>query len=490
MPEEEKRCERLYQEWDPDKNNIIEKPCPHPYFGPGKNLAEEEIDCCIFHALMETKNEHLDKFWADFEDLFAQAEERIESAETEEEKKNVWLECYGFVFPDTGERFKERKFPFLVNMMHARFSGDANFLNARFSDEAFFQRVTFEGNTYFQVVQFSGDVDFCLAQFSKDAYFQVTQFSGTADFQCARFLGDADFLNVQFKEKVTFQSAFVTGKVQFDETEFLKEADFRSISTDKRGLGGRELGPGKLHFDDVYFHVPERVPVSGKATVNKELLKTDLSRWSFRGTNIEGVRFVEPCWPDEKERKGRKRTLDEERAEKGKISWAEAGEVYRKLRKNFEDNLAYEAASDFHVGQMECRLKDANRKLWDRGLTLAYKLVSGYGENIGRPFLWLIGFFTFFTGLFLITGFPAADGSGVDWAWGFKGFLSHEWWGQLWQGISFTLRSSVSFAVPRYTEGVDAKVGATLPALMFFWKVFAVTIVTFFVLALRRRFRR
>jgi hypothetical protein len=199
---------------------------------------------------------------------------------------------------------------------------------------------------------------------------------------------------------------------------------------------------------------------------------------------------LEHCWPEEKARRGRKRTLDEERAEKGEISWDEAGEVYRKLRKNFEDNLAYEAAGDFHVGQMECRLRDRNRKLWDRGFTLAYKLVSGYGESVGRPLWWLLGFFALFTGFFLITGFPAADGSAVDWTWGFKGFLSREWWGQLWDGISFTLRSSVSFAVPGYAENVNAKLGATLPALIFTWKAFAVIIATLFILALRRRFRR
>jgi hypothetical protein len=480
MPKKEIRCEHPYYEWDTE-GRLAKKSCPHPYFGPGKHPETgEEIDCCIFHASIEEKKDYLGLFWFKFWRLFARAKRAAEIAKTEEEKKNVWLECYGFVFQDTGDRFTNRKFPFRVNMRDARYLGAAGFTNARFSGGANFERT-----------KFLSDADFSLTKFPGIANFRGVRFSGIANFWGVQFPGDADFTFAKFEENTTFRLGSTTGTVRFKENEFFKDSDFRAVCTDKRELEGGLRGPGTVVFDHAYFHLPDRVPIGGNVDLGREEIRImDLSRWSFRGTNIEKVRFVGPCWPAKKERKGRKKTLDEERAEKGEISWAEAGEVYRKLRKNFEDNLAYEAAGDFHIGQMECRLRDRNRKIWDRGLTLAYKLVSGYGESVGRPFWWLLVFFALFTGLFLINGFPAADGSAVDWAWGFNGIFSGEWWGQLWQGISFTLRSSVSFAVPRYAEGVDAKVGATLPALMFFWKAFAVTIVTFFVLALRRRFKR
>jgi uncharacterized protein YjbI with pentapeptide repeats len=481
MPKKKRRCEHPYYEWDV-AGRLAKKPCPHPYFGPGKDPdTSEEIDCCIFHASMEAKKESLGIFWFKFWRLFAKAKKDVEATETEEEKKNVWLECFGFIFPDAGGRFYYRDFPFRVNMRGAVFPGTARF-----------SRVRFSGGAYFERTKFLSDADFSLAQFPGDTCFRSARFSGIANFWGAEFLGDADFTFTEFEEKATFRFASITGTIRFKENEFLKDADFRLFGTDKHEVGGKELGPGKLLFDHAYFHIPNRVPVGGKALsfIPGGLTRTDLRRWSFRGTNIERVRFVEPCWPEEKERKGRKRTLDEERAEKGEISWAEAGEVYRKLRKNFEDGLAYEAAGDFHVGQMECRLRDRNRKIWDRALTFAYKLISGYGENIGRPFSCLVGTAVLFGLLSLFHGFPTTDGSGVNWDVNlYKTFDGTQKVIDIEPVVSFTARAAVSFGIPGH-DGNSPYCDDTLYILTFIWKILAVVFVTFFVLALRRRFRR
>jgi uncharacterized protein YjbI with pentapeptide repeats len=791
MPKKKRRCKHPYKEWHP-KEGLIDKPCPHPYFGRGVNgHTGEEIDCCIFHASIETKKDRVEQFWDEFEGIFARTKRAAEAAGTEEEKKNLWLECSGFVFPDKGETFKGREFPFSLNMVDTQFpgvadfrgakflgnayflgaklSGGAYFVNGQFTSDAVFEKVQFSGVAVFLCARFSGIASFHRATFSGVAVFVRASFSGIASFHGATLSGETNFFQTTFSGNASLRYAKFSGGAVFEEVIFKRTANFNNVTFKREGrfekaifedsadfteasfgepknrygayfrgaefnrnvyfdttkfwgfavfsnvrLGKREFRPtisfqyvefhDKVYFNDTEFwgitsffnvtfsgltdfnkakffrsvsfggniefgkgvefrnalslkrttvgfvnatfksivdfsnaefrgnlgfietdlekdvefahtklsgglslwnsrfkgktsffgakftnteisdtyfegdtcfhstefkksnkfirggfyknvkltntqisgyliffetqflkatdlrgiiteqkrtkrgciilkycrfHNPALVLIGGegKPLDEEQHYPTNLTRWSFRGTNIEAVQFIPPCW--DSDLKGRKKVFDELLAGVGErekvmkeynalsrddifgVSYEEAASVYRRLRLNYENKLDYHTAGDFHVGEMECRRRGASRGILDWLFIRAYRIISGYGESVGRPLWWLLVFFALFTGLFLVwTGFPATDGSAVDWAWGFKGMFSCGWWGELWQGISFTLRSSASFAVPRYAENVNAKVGATLPALMFFWKVFAVTIVTFFVLALRRRFRR
>ncbi len=287
MPKKERRCERSYYKLDQEKRIVFVKRCPHPYFGPGRDPDKgEEIDCCIFHASMDTKKDHLGLFWFRFWRLFAQAKKTTEAASTEEEKKNIWFECFGFVFPDTSDRFNKREFPFSVNMMYAQFTGGANFTEAQFSggadfsdaqfsgragfvfatfsDKAYFWNATFSATAVFMDATFSGHAGFFKATFSRNADFQHVTFSGNASFSFATFSDTTYFIGATFEEGFTFRSGYVSGTVRFKETEFLKSADFRSVTIGKRELKSIKRGLGEILFDHAYFHVPDRVPIGGK----------------------------------------------------------------------------------------------------------------------------------------------------------------------------------------------------------------------------------
>jgi hypothetical protein len=170
------------------EGRLVEELCPHPYFGKGEHpWTGNEINCCIFHAPMEEKKDHLGLFWFKFWRLFARAKRAAENAETEEDKKNIWLQCFGFVFPYTEFRFYNREFPFSVDMRRAKFSDDAVFWLATFSGAARFRNVAF---------------------------------SGAAVFRDATFLGPADFTGAIFEEFIIFQSVSVKDSVIFDRTRF------------------------------------------------------------------------------------------------------------------------------------------------------------------------------------------------------------------------------------------------------------------------------
>ena len=470
-----------------------EERCRYPFFKTWEDPETgEEKHYCIFHAPMEAKEDNIDKFWEAFDVQFEKTEKEYDAA-NDEEKKRIWLNCEGVVFPDTGGRFTGREFCFNVyfadtkfsgkasfplarflaevDFSHAQFAGGAYFTNARFSGYAYFAQARFFGDAFFSSVQFSdratfsesqflGYTWFAFAKFTGAAYFGKTEFTGTANFGSAQFTGAArfsraqftgptDFRLAQFANDANFEGVNFGAVATFEMARFLSYTDFRRITVEKDGESA-----GTILFRYVFFSDPSRVYVGGPG----------ITRCSTVGTNIEGVQFVDPEWSRRKGRfkKYRKKAFDEELAEKGvvngddevKVTWEDAVEVYRKLRRNFEGRLAYETAGDFHYGQMECRRKNKDKKgflAWcDRRLIGAYKFFFSYGESILKPFLW----FWLLVGVLILALGPV-----------------------------LAIRSLFSFGVPPdvcLTQLIISQVG----------RLGAVVLITFFILALRRRFKR
>jgi hypothetical protein len=724
---------------------VDEERCFHPYFATWKNPETgEEKDYCIFHAPMETKERYIDKFWKEFEKYFEQTKEKCEITK-EEEQENIWLDCEGFIFPDTGKILIKREFPFDVYFIRTKFTGNANFLkaqfsgfadfqDARFSRDANFIKAQFSSDTDFSGVKFSADTDFWGAQFSGNVIFKNVQFSGGTEFWSVQFSANADFRDTQFSNVVTFWDAHISGVAFFENVTFSSVAEFWSV----RFLGDARFGnakfsndvyfpraqfsrdavfdnvdfcsrvyfqnvqfagnasfwhtrfsttayfkearfSGEAYFSDAQFFdeaifldakfsdtadfsrakfsgktdfkntrfefvplfestfferppdfrkiefagdfffglkvtdkdvflyctfsdnesfweafetyfnatkkefeigdeyrrenvildckrfvIPEadehfkRVfpfPVDfsgayfngnsdfGDATFNDDadfsgaiangeinfleaefqssadfrgleveelayvLLNFtffqqptrvfigdgDLSRWSFTGTNIEEVNFFRPKWPVRKGRGKRKKVYDEDLAEepRSNVNWEEAGEVYRRLRLNYESKLAYRDAGDFHYGQLECRRKNKDKKgffAWcDRRLIGAYKFFCGYGESIARPLFLLWFFFAAYTAAAMFIGFNTSTAEHVRWVLVplnqmFAGGFCN-WVAKFAYSIIFTVKSAVTFSLPPGNNEI-------LVGLAYVWKFIAVILVTFLILALRRRFKR
>jgi hypothetical protein len=260
-----------------------------------------------------------------------------------------------------------------------------------------------------------------------------------------------------------------------------------------------------LLFDNAYFHQPERVQIGGK--------DCELGQWSFKDTNIEKINFVNEEWKPKvfwwgkyKEAplklrfwpfklKGRKVAYDEilanedkdKSGEERRVTWEDAGQVYRRLRKKLEGELAYELTSDFHYGQMECRRLNSDRPLLhpDRVVAFLYKIVSGYGERFGLPLLWLGGTLLLFAAVYLLLGFEFDKDVVTNWDW-FSNFHpvgagAGRWWGELWMGLCYSLKSALS---------LRAAADGYLGLVAGLEKVSVATFATFFILALRRRFKK
>lgn len=342
----------------------------------------------------------------------------------------------GFVFP-IGFHFTVTEFPKDAYFRHAQFLGAANFL----------------------LFQFSGQAHFGNAKFSEEASFRHAKFSGMARFWSVQFSGEADFAEAQFTEGCGF-----------DSTQFSRKADFRFLKL--------------AEATQFVFR------------------KTDLHNCLFRRTDIARIEFTDVMWPRRRKLFGKnllfRRAVADE-LDPQQTQWEEVGDVYRGLHTNYTDHNRYADAGDFYVAEM-----DINRKTNPEWRYLIpswfYRKVSLYGQSYLRPFLWLILFLLLFPLLLLYGGInlqPAgtdhlstADHSvkiiDYDWVWSLNRsdfiFFTDDYWTTVGNNLLFLTfsRDGLVDSLPYLYQKVMA--GLQIPLI--------VTLIAFFLLALRRQFKR
>lgn len=517
MAKTEKGCKYEYRD-------VPYKRCPHQ---PMKDENGEDTDYCIFHTPIKRKGRRVEEFWEEFEKHFAKTKADFDAAETDGERGKIELSCEGFIFPDTGDNLK-KEYPFKTDFRNVVFTGYTsfnkaefrrmtNFWNVEFQDTvdftgaktkdtiqffetvfkeyAYFYCTIFENSVFFDDVTFEDKAIFAAAEFRDYAKYYYVSFRKEVDFSSVGFETEVDFVNTEFKsdasfhlasfrDKLSFQDVDVRGVVYFLETEFDSAVDFRGLRTceekDEIGVNGvKAVAPtrtGAVSFDFVHFHRPGRVLIGGEGM--------SLEWWSFLRTNVEGVKFTQEQWPT---KSGRKYCFDERRASSRDISYKEAAEVYRKLRLNYEGRLAYDEASDFHYGQMVCRWKDKTRSKWDRVLTGGYWLISKYGLSTIRPIVVWLAIFVLFTVFYLLLGFDVKGYGHIGWVFERTADTVGPETGLWWKHLGYGALQSLNAALSLRLEGdinIIIRVVATVQKLL------SATCITFFVLALRWKFKR
>lgn len=355
-------------------------------------------------------------------------------------ENNVLLDCRGFVFPDIDICFYGRKFGTPADFSRAKFQEAALFSYAKFEYEVKFDDTEFKAEALFNSTEFSGDASFRKAKFGELTEFWFSAFELKGDFFMAQFEGETWFAGTKFGDSAGFENAV-----------FSKKANFWGISksTSFEIKGTREEVPAEVDFRFVTFEKPGDL----------HFMDLDLSEWVFAGTNaIQYADYVDVKWTG---KRNRKTVGDELRARMGEISHEVVAEVYRRLRQNYESRLSYGEAGDFFVGQMIMYRKYLfkHRRLLRWGFSWLYNLFSRYRESIWLPLAWLLT-------LFVATSY----------FYSFSG-----------QSVSEALRSSFLGFVSLKIDLTKGYAGWLIPSLQ---RIIVIPLITLFILALRRAFRR
>jgi uncharacterized protein YjbI with pentapeptide repeats len=457
--------------------------------------------------------------------------------------------------------FREYCFKKEVNFSNAVFIGRADFFDAQFLNGARFDNTEFSGTeganfngarfsgkkgANFDMAQFTGEgkADFMLAEFSGEegADFMNSKFTckGGADFNESQFSGKGpvDFQCTEFSSRVTFEAAqFLNekgvyffeakfsgkGRVDFSWTRFstkegvdFTRAEFSSdLGVDFRSA--KFLGPGKFNFEATKFKENQPIFFDKIETDFPENLQfidvSNLGSALFLYVELEKVSFKNVRFRLTKNKLSNREYLaDEKRNEivieevysdyeiiANNLDYFNQVEIlYRKLKLNFETQLDFHRAGDFHYGEMEMRRKAKMLEWEDKpvskylpflkylNLTQCYKIVSGYGEKWVQALASFVAVWLVFTGLNLFwvepkAAMPQEQPSRIEqWEkdsihrlggsalFSFKVLTLQRW------GDEFQLTGTSYF--PRFFVTLQHLIGPTIIALM--------------LLAIRRQFRR
>jgi hypothetical protein len=323
-----------------------------------------------------------------------------------------------------------------ASFAYATFMQDASFIRAKFSQNASFFHANFAGSVSFGRAKFSQEVNFVIAMFMQDARFSGATFTGDAAFVSTTFTQSAEFSEARFNRVADFKDAQFLDAAKFRKTHFrddpqlFADAD-NSDTRESTAVDDDGRLPGPI-FTRATFERPEKV----------EFSQTHLGRALLHKCDVSEISFSDVTWHRRRGRNGR-RMIFEEEIELGEVgpsgttpssvegitealhagqgdpnerNYGLIAEIYRQLKKNYDDRRDYSTAADFYYGEMEMkRLASPHRirafRWWHRNLGLVawYKYASAYGGSYIRPVVMLLVVLFSFTMLFPWAGLDQSE---------------------------------------------------------------------------------
>ena len=334
---------------------------------------EETEHFCLFHAPLEKEPSDRND-WPIEERGAMQAEQLktlLEQWNTENELKKDNL--LAFVLPGMKcGTIDLRNFTFTggVLLNDAIFSGDTWFISSIFSKDSIFKSTTFSGDVGFEHATFKGGAKFNSATFKGCSWFNSATFSDNAWFNSATF-GFARFDSATFSWIARFDSATFSEAVAFKSTTFLDNASFNSaIFLEDVGFNSATFSEN-AEFKSVTF---KRFITFTNAEFKST---TDFSKASFteaplfhnaelhQSTDFRGAEFQ-----DKKLRR--------------------APPAYRTLKIAMGKVRSHKEEADFYALEMESNLNQPDTPLSVKLFTHIYCVISDYGRSFIRPLGWLV----------------------------------------------------------------------------------------------------
>jgi uncharacterized protein YjbI with pentapeptide repeats len=419
-----------------------------------------------------------------------------------------------------------------ADFVGATFNGRASFGNATFCEDADFSGTTlnecgfamtvFNAPASFAMANFNGKADFYETEFCKDATFLGAHFHEPHVFTATSFKGEANLGVVVFhKEAEFYQRTKFLGEVLFAETTFTGDVLFKDVSFARevvfihaRFLASAHFGEGLFRSDDPL----EPGPIFALTQFSREgalFDKTDLSHALFHSCDLNNVTFSSVRWPrrrhndnlmvfDEVIPLSEDSTL---RLSNGKRDYGLIAQLYQRLKKNYDNSLAYWDADHFHYGEMEMQRLAVPasgpllklRAFYQRNLSLIawYRRGSSYGNSYLRPAAWLCGILLLFALLFPLTGLqrtsantaaPSSPAVTYSSVWPSSSPL-HD---KIWAELKLLGKSSLT-AIDAATFQKASEYTPIYPygrALAILESLLTATLFALFLLAIRRQFRR
>jgi uncharacterized protein YjbI with pentapeptide repeats len=294
-----------------------------------------------------------------------------------------------------------------AHFSETEFAGDSDFSDATFHAWGLFNKCRFKAGMTFEGTSFRGSANFTSVDFATDANFRNVRFIAYADFPGATFRGtacfagaslecktifrevefssDADFSDCRFTHPVSFSGARFAAAATFDRVVFLQFVDFQRANFARDFMlsppkGSEGLAP-EIRFESVVLGNPNRVRFSN----------VSFERITLMGTNLRGIRFENPKWPQKGIFKATRRAVVYDEIQKEKPDPQKLAQLYRDIHSNLKTAGTVTDLGDLFYSEMEVRRKQhrgaQDRLYFLRRYLSPYALLwvtCGYGRRPWR----------------------------------------------------------------------------------------------------------
>ncbi|MEO1033631.1 MAG: pentapeptide repeat-containing protein [Bacteroidota bacterium] len=247
-------------------------------------------------------------------------------------------------------------------------------------------------------MEFQYDVNFSSAKFLGVVNFKSVKFSGNIDFYSAKFLGDVNFHNAHFHKEVRFISTEFNAEVDFTEVQFSTE--YRTIfrfcykSENTRENSESSSWNYQIHFN---FH---RVELNNMVNfIGVHFHKTNF----FRANIPKDLRFEECRWAGSRRLVLWKENKIFKLWNRKSSQFENYIERYRQIKLNYASFQEWELSGKAYRSEMYIRQWLAFFEIFNYKKPLMipiriieflmssfYGIFSGYTQSITKPFIWLI----------------------------------------------------------------------------------------------------
>lgn len=383
-----------------------------------KYFCQDKSDWFVINnaAEKEWNNEKVIEFW-----------ERIRKHKIAKRDYNF----ENFIFPkfesrgyNPNKKFSVVTADFWNNGQPMRFEGRANFERAKFLDVAIFHNMSFKS------------ASFLLAVFEDSAYFNDSHFFGLSNFSDSKFLKNVSFSRSKFS-KINFRNCLFNDLVSFDYSHFNDIAIFDRVDFQLKGtfnysifkhetqFNFLQFNPildfiytyfnasvtfNTINFKELNINLANRVDFShdevkysskppiinfSRSNLNSltVLSRIDLNRLSFNYCDVSNISFSRCDWNI----KGNRLLLYNELFEP-----RDSEEHYRGLKKNFDGKKDWEMSGMAYISEMEMRKKRLwyEKEFYQWFIYWFYGFFGGYTQDFKRPLVSLIGLIGIFSFIF------------------------------------------------------------------------------------------
>lgn len=380
----------------------------------------------------------------------------------------------GFIFP----KFETRS----SHLPHEAIKEDRSFWKENcesiFEQGVSFNNCTFLGFCDFENVKFYEKADFRNSKFISETSFNFAEFKRGVSFSLCQFQDSIFFFKSKFARKSFFYKTEFWFQANFIETEF-SDTVFQEIAIGEKDLLFEEIVP--IGFPSISF-------IDSKLNQNVVFRKSNMTAISFFRTDLTNAKFFHCDWTCEKSNRIQflgENFVDNEEIylENRSFTFEELEDVYRQIKKVFEANKNSELSGYAYTSEMEMRRK----RLWKEGSYIScffywfYSFFAGYTQNFIRPFIILsLSVLIVFPFIYFVVDchFIVIDLKSVN-----VPTIQNN---QLNDFCGNSFRKSIEASFPFIKSTLKSKYWG----IVYFETILNSTFLTFFILALRKRFKQ